>query len=66
MTLDRKTDGYFVGSNFPINPKLAAEETDFPVDDPGVSGNARGFYERHGWTLDPSGAPDPGNCCPST
>jgi hypothetical protein len=41
VTLDRKTDGYFVGSNFPINPKLAAEETDFPVDDPGVSGNAR-------------------------
>jgi ribosomal protein S18 acetylase RimI-like enzyme len=23
------------------------------------NGNARGFYERHGWTLDPSGAPDP-------
>ena len=41
VTLDRKTDGYFVGSNFPINPKLAAEETDFPVDDPGVSANAR-------------------------
>src|SRR5260370_8091929 len=41
VTLDRKTDGYFVGSNFPINQKLAAEETDFPVDDPGVSGNAR-------------------------
>jgi hypothetical protein len=30
-----------VGSNFPINPKLAAEETNFPVDDPGVSANAR-------------------------
>jgi hypothetical protein len=41
VTLDRKTDGYFVGSNFPINPKLAAEETDFPVADPGVSANAR-------------------------
>jgi hypothetical protein len=41
VTLDRKTDGYFVGSNFPISPKLAAEETDFPVNDPGVSGNAR-------------------------
>ena len=27
VTLERKTDGYFVGSNFPINPKLAAEET---------------------------------------
>ena len=41
VTLDRKTDGYFVGSNFPINPKLTAEETDFPVNDPGVSANAR-------------------------
>jgi Phospholipase B len=41
VTLDRKTDGYFVGSNFPINPKLATEETDFPVNDPGVSANAR-------------------------
>jgi Phospholipase B len=41
VTLERKTDGYFVGSNFPINPKLTAEETDFPVDDPGVSANAR-------------------------
>src|ERR1700688_4954694 len=41
VTLDRKTDGYFVGSNFPINPKLTAEETDFPEDDPGVSANAR-------------------------
>ena len=41
VTLDRKPDGYFVGSNFPINPKLATEETNFPVDDPGVSANAR-------------------------
>ena len=41
VTLDRKTDGYFVGSNFPINPRLTTEETDFPVDDPGVSANAR-------------------------
>jgi hypothetical protein len=41
VTLERKTDGYFVGSNFPISQKLAAEETDFPVDDPGVSANAR-------------------------
>jgi hypothetical protein len=41
VTLERKTDGYFVGSNFPISPKLTAEETDFPVDDPGISGNAR-------------------------
>jgi hypothetical protein len=41
VTLDRKTDGYFVGSNFPISPKLTAEETDFPINDPGVSANAR-------------------------
>ena len=41
VTLDRKSDGYFLGSNFPINPKLTAEETNFPADDPGVSANAR-------------------------
>src|SRR6201996_7651059 len=34
VTLERTKDGYFVGSNFPINPKLIAEETDFPADDP--------------------------------
>ena len=31
VTLERKTDGYFVGSNFPISPKLATEETSFPM-----------------------------------
>lgn len=41
VTLERKTDGYFVGSNFPINVKLAAEETNFDLKDPGISGNAR-------------------------
>jgi phospholipase B-like protein len=41
VTLERKTDGYFVGSNFPVNPKLAAEETDFEVNDPSNSPNAR-------------------------
>ena len=41
VTLERKTDGYFVGSNFPINTKLAAQETTFAVDDPGNSPNAR-------------------------
>ena len=41
VTLDRKQDGYFVGSNFPINPKLAAEETRFPLADMGASANAR-------------------------
>jgi hypothetical protein len=34
VTLERTKDGYFVGSNFPINPKLIAEETDFPANDP--------------------------------
>jgi hypothetical protein len=32
VTLERSKDGYFVGSNFPINPKLTAEETTFPTD----------------------------------
>ena len=41
VTLDRKTDGYFAGSNFPINPKLAAEETNFNLKDPSISANAR-------------------------
>lgn len=41
VTLDSTTDGCYVGSNFPINAKLAAEETDFPVTDMGVSANAR-------------------------
>ncbi len=41
VNLWRKTDGYFVGSNFPVDPKLAREETDFPVNDKGVSANAR-------------------------
>ena len=29
VTLERKKDGFFVGANFPINPKLAREETTF-------------------------------------
>lgn len=41
VTLERKTDGYFVGSNFPINPKLLAEETTFAANDMGSSANAR-------------------------
>ena len=41
VTLMRTRDGYFVGSNFPANPKLVAEETDFNVHDPGNSANAR-------------------------
>lgn len=41
VTLERKTDGYFVGSNIPINPKLAAEESTFDLKDMSLSGNAR-------------------------
>ncbi len=41
VTLDRTKDGFFVGSNFPINPKLAREETRFDMNDPGNSANAR-------------------------
>jgi hypothetical protein len=41
VTLERKKDGYFVGANFPINPQLIREETDFKVNDMGESANAR-------------------------
>jgi hypothetical protein len=41
VTLMRKTDGYFVGSNFPIDPKLVKEETTFNVKDMAYSANAR-------------------------
>ena len=41
VTLDRTRDGYFVGSNFPINEKLAKEETEFDLNNPGESPNAR-------------------------
>ena len=41
VTLDRTTDGYFVGSNFPISEKLIHEETDFDPADVGQSSVAR-------------------------
>ncbi len=41
VTLERSKDGYFVGANFPINPRLIAEETDFPANEPGLSACAR-------------------------
>jgi hypothetical protein len=41
VTLQRTKDGYFVGSNFPKNPKLTKEETNFNPADKGVSANAR-------------------------
>lgn len=42
VTLQRTHDGYFVGSNFPINAELIRDEVKgFPVDDLSVSANAR-------------------------
>jgi Phospholipase B len=41
VTLQRSKDGVFVGSNFPENAKLIAQETDFPVKDMSISANAR-------------------------
>jgi hypothetical protein len=41
VNLDRTKDGFFVGSNFPINEKLAREETEFNLKDAGDSANAR-------------------------
>jgi hypothetical protein len=40
VNLWRKHDGYFVGANFPVDPKLAREETTFK-DDPATSPSAR-------------------------
>ena len=41
VTLERTTDGYFVGSNFPINQKLIREETNFDPKDLSQSSVAR-------------------------
>jgi len=41
VTLERKSDGYFVGSNFPINEKLIREETDYDTKDMSQSAAAR-------------------------
>ena len=41
VTLARSSDGYFVGSNFPINPNLIREETNFNPSDLGQSSVAR-------------------------
>jgi hypothetical protein len=41
VTLLRTGDGYFVGSNFPANPNLVREETNFNLQDPGASANTR-------------------------
>jgi hypothetical protein len=39
--LERTKDGYFVGSNFPINPKVIKEETTFDPNAKNTSPNAR-------------------------
>jgi hypothetical protein len=39
--LQRTKDGFFVGSNFPADPKLLKEETDFDATDRSRSENAR-------------------------
>src|SRR5579859_7030386 len=41
VNLERTSDGYFVGSNFPINNKLILEETDFDPTDTSQSPVAR-------------------------
>ncbi len=41
VTLQRTKDGFFVGSNFPADPKLTKEETDFDPKDRSCSQNAR-------------------------
>src|SRR6185369_9815815 len=41
VTLRRTKDGYFVGSNFPVNEKLLTDETEFDAKDLGASANAR-------------------------
>jgi Phospholipase B len=41
VILQRTKDGFFVGSNFPADPKLAREETDFNLTDRARSENAR-------------------------
>jgi hypothetical protein len=48
VTLERTRDGYYIGSNFPKNAKLAREETDFDLNNMGLSPNARRVAEQGG------------------
>jgi hypothetical protein len=41
VTLQRTRDGFFVGANFPVDPKLIKEETAFDTADESSSPNAR-------------------------
>lgn len=47
VTLQRTMDGYFVGSNFPVNEKLVEEETTFNPKDKSISANARRVRWEH-------------------
>ncbi len=41
VNLRRTRDGYFAGSNYPVDPELIRDETDYNVKDPSLSANAR-------------------------
>jgi hypothetical protein len=41
VILERTKDGYYAGANYPVNPKLAAEETDYPVGNPEAPDSVR-------------------------
>src|SRR5258706_3268298 len=41
VNLSRTRDGYFAGSNYPIDPALTRDETDFDIADRSISANAR-------------------------
>jgi hypothetical protein len=41
VILERTKDGYYVGSNFPVNDKLGREETTFPMNDPNAPNQCR-------------------------
>lgn len=47
VSLWKTKSGCFVGSNFPVNPKLAEEETNFHLDDMSESANARHLRWNH-------------------
>jgi len=61
VTLQRTKDGFFVGSNFPNDPKLIKEETDFDPKNRGRSENARherwlALMEQHKGKIDVAAA----------
>lgn len=41
VNLQRTHDGYFAGANFPVDPQLIRDETDFDTTDKSISANAR-------------------------